>query len=102
MTRARRTEQALCSLQHGIRARSRRLVDEEHPADRRLSISHGGSIRFLAGDCRVDQLREMHASLDREVVHKADFRGDAESQALSELDAQESGRVLEPRFYPGQ
>src|SRR5437588_13010445 len=98
MARTRGPEQALRSLQYRIRARSCRLVDEQHPVDWRVRVSHGSSIRFLSGDCRIDQLRETRASLDRSVVHEAYFGGDTESQAPPELDTQESGRVLEPCF----
>src|SRR5882762_10569488 len=53
------------------------------------------SIRFLAGLRGVDQLREAHAPLDRNVVLEADRRSDSEAQALSELDPQESCRARE-------
>src|SRR5256885_13269608 len=98
MARTRGPEQALRSLQYRIRARSCRLVDEQHPVDWRVRVSHGSSIRFLSGDCRIDQLRETRASLDRSVVHEAYFGGDAESQAPPELNPQESRRAIETRL----
>src|SRR6266581_3616560 len=57
-----------------------------------------GLFDLLAGDRSVDQLRQVHAALDRKVVLEAYFRCDAKSQALSELGSQESRRAMETRL----
>src|SRR5258705_11853115 len=90
-------EEAFRCLQHGVRARSDRLVDKQDSIDGR--ISHGGpSIPFLSAHRGVDQLRQMHAPLDRNVVLEAYLRGDAQSQALSELGTQESRCAVQARL----
>src|ERR1700693_3577744 len=57
-----------------------------------------GLFDLLAGDRSADQLRQLHAALDRSVVPEAYLRGDAKSQALSELGSQESARAIETRL----
>src|SRR5713101_2495962 len=57
-----------------------------------------GLFGLLAGERSIDQLRQVHAALYRNVVLEAYFRGDAESEALSELGSQESRRAIETRL----